>query len=121
MFFANSVSSSDQDVPRWVERAADAGWHHHSHHLTGHTYTTEAHGAALFPTLAQSTGELDIAPHLDAPQTDKSVMMPRRKHTREHHRRERIKAERRERTELIAEEERQRQAWLAQNYEPPPF
>jgi hypothetical protein len=88
---------------------------------TGHTYTTEAHGAALFPTLAQSTGELDIAPHLDAPQTDKSVMMPRRKHTREHHRRERIKAERRERTELIAEEERQRQAWLAQNYEPPPF
>ena len=32
-----------------------------------------------------------------------------------------INQERRERTELIAEEERQRQAWLAANYEPPPF
>jgi len=48
-------------------------------------------------------------------------MMPRRKQTREQYRRERIAAERRERTELIAEEERQRQAWLAANYEPPPF
>ena len=33
----------------------------------------------------------------------------------------RINQERRQRTELIAEEERQRQAWLAANYEPPPF
>ncbi|MDT5323142.1 MAG: hypothetical protein QOF25_4736, partial [Mycobacterium sp.] len=32
-----------------------------------------------------------------------------------------INAERRQRTELIAEEERQRRAWLAANYEPPPF
>ena len=48
-------------------------------------------------------------------------MMPRRKQTREQDRRDRINAERRERTELIAEEERQRQAWLAANYEPPPF
>jgi hypothetical protein len=30
-------------------------------------------------------------------------------------------AERRERIELIAEEERQRRAWLATNYQPPPF
>ena len=37
-----------------------------------------------------------------------------------HNDRDRITAERRERTELIAEEERQRQAWLAAN-EPPPF
>ena len=40
-------------------------------------------------------------------------MMPRRKQTREHDRRDRINAERRERTELIAEEERQHQAWLS--------
>ncbi|MCW2565512.1 MAG: hypothetical protein JWQ31_4072 [Mycobacterium sp.] len=87
---------------------------------TGHTYTTEAHGAAMFPALAQSTGELDLPPNLDMPDTDKSVMMPKRKHTREQDRRDRINQERRQRTELIAEEERQRQAWLA-NYEPPPF
>ena len=48
-------------------------------------------------------------------------MMPKRKQTRDDDRRDRINAERRERTELIAEEERQRQAWLAANYQPPPF
>jgi hypothetical protein len=88
---------------------------------TGHSYTTEAHGASMFPALARSTGELPIPPALDLPDTDRSVMMPRRKQTREQDRRERINAERRERTELIAEEERQRQAWLAADYEPPPF
>jgi hypothetical protein len=88
---------------------------------TGHTYTTEPHGASMFPTLAQPTGELEIQPALDPPDTDRSAMMPRRKQTREQDRRDRINAERRERTELIAEEERQRQAWLAANYEPPPF
>jgi hypothetical protein len=87
---------------------------------TGHTYVTEAHGAALFPTLAQSTGELPL-PTLDEPSSYRAVMMPRRKQTREQNRRDRINQERRERTELIAEEERQRQAWLAANYEPPPF
>jgi len=45
--------------------------------------------------------------------------VPRRKQTRERNRRDRINAERRERTELIAEEQRQRQAWLAAKYEPP--
>jgi Domain of unknown function (DUF222) len=88
---------------------------------TGHVYTTEPHGANMFPALGQSTGEVDIPPHLMPPDTDRSVMMPRRKQTREQDRRDRINAERRERTELIAEEERQRQAWLAANYEPPPF
>jgi hypothetical protein len=88
---------------------------------TGHTYVTQAHGAAMFPTLGQPTGALDIAPALDAPDTDRSVMMPRRKQTRAQDRRDRINQERRQRTELIAEEERQRQAWLAANYEPPPF
>jgi hypothetical protein len=88
---------------------------------TGHTYVSEAHGAAMFPTLAQSTGKPPIASNLNPPETDKSVMMPRRKQTREQDRRDRVNAERRERTELIAEAERQRQAWLAANYQPPPF
>jgi hypothetical protein len=48
-------------------------------------------------------------------------MMPRRKQIGDQDRRDRINQERRQRTELIAEEERQRQAWLAVNYEPPPF
>lgn len=87
---------------------------------TGHTYVSEAHGAALFPTLGQSTGELPL-PTVDEPSPYRDLMMPRRKQTREQNRRERINAERRERTELIAEEERQRQAWLAANYQPPPF
>jgi hypothetical protein len=87
---------------------------------TGHTYVTEPHGAAMFPALAQSTGELPVPP-LDEPSPYRDVMMPRRKQTREQDRRDRINQERRERTELIAEEERQRQAWLAANYEPPPF
>jgi hypothetical protein len=88
---------------------------------TGHTYVTQAHGAAMFPTLGQPTGALDIAPAHEAPDTDRSVMMPRRKQTRAQDRRDRINQERRQRTELIAEEERQRQAWLAANYQPPPF
>ena len=87
---------------------------------TGHTYTTEAHGAALFPTLGQSTGALPLTT-VEEPSPYRSVMMPRRKQTREQNRRDRINAERRERTELIAEEERQRQTWLAETYEPPPF
>jgi uncharacterized protein DUF222 len=87
---------------------------------TGHSYTTEAHGAAMFPALATSTGDLDL-PDVQTPAADRTAMMPRRKQTRAEDRRDRINAERRERTELIAEEERQRQAWLAANYQPPPF
>ncbi len=87
---------------------------------TGHAYTTEPDGGMLFPALAQSTGELTI-PVLDEPTTNRALMMPTRKQTREQDRRDRIAHERRERTELIAEEERQRQAWLAANYDPPPF
>jgi len=87
---------------------------------TAHAYTTEAHGAAMFPALAQSTGELPV-PTLEEPSPYRAVMMPRRKQTRDQNRAQRINAERRERTELMAEEERQRQAWLAANYQPPPF
>jgi hypothetical protein len=37
----------------------------------------------MFPGLAQSTGELDIAPHSVAPEVDGSAMIPRRTQTRE--------------------------------------
>jgi len=88
---------------------------------TGHTYTTEPHGGTMFPALAQSTGELTGLMAVGEESPHRDVMMPRRKQTREQDRRDRINQERHERTELIAEEERQRQAWLAANYEPPPF
>jgi hypothetical protein len=88
---------------------------------TGHIYSTEPHGASMFPALGQPTGELDIPPTGAEAVADRSAMMPRRKQTRDQDRRDRINAERRERTELIAQEEEERQAWLAANYEPPPF
>src|SRR5689334_23964668 len=86
---------------------------------TGHTYTTQAHGAAMFPTLATPTGVLAL-PHTD-PAPARIAMMPRRKQTRAQDRQDRINAERRQRSELIAEEQRQHQAWLASIYKPPPF
>jgi hypothetical protein len=88
---------------------------------TGHVYRTEPHGAAMFPALAQPTGELHIPPHVVPPESDRSAMMPRRKQTRDQDRQARITAERRQRSELIAEQNRQRQAWQAANYQPPPF
>ena len=87
---------------------------------TGHTYRTEAHGASMFRALGQDTGELPL-PTAEEPSPCRDAMMPKRKQTREQDRRDRITNERRQRTELIAEEERQRQAWLAANYQPPPF
>jgi hypothetical protein len=87
---------------------------------TGHLYSTQAHGAALFPTLAQCTGALDL-PTTPPPPADVLAKMPRRRQTREQDRRDRITRERRQRAQLIAQEEQQRQAWLAANYEPPPF
>jgi len=88
---------------------------------TGHTYNTEPHGGAMFSALAQPTGELTGLMAVGEESPHRDVMMPKRKQTREQDRRDRINQERRERTELIAEEERQRQAWLAANYQPPPF
>ena len=88
---------------------------------TGHLYTSAAHGAALFPALGTPTGALDIPRYPEPSEAARWAKMPRRKQTREQNRRDRINAERRERTELIAEEQRQRQAWLAANYQPPPF
>lgn len=91
----------------------------------GCTYSTEAHGAALFPALGLPTGELSPpAGATTDPEPggcDRTAMMPRRKRTRDQERQVRIDAERQQRREIIAEEERQRQAWLAATYEPPPF
>jgi hypothetical protein len=75
----------------------------------------------MFPALAQPTGALNLPPQVVSPEVDRSAMMPRRKQTRDQDRRDRITAERRQRIELIAEEKRQRRAWLAANYQPPPF
>jgi Domain of unknown function (DUF222) len=89
---------------------------------TGHTYVTKPHGAGMFPTLAQSTGELNL-PEPPARSPNRGVMMPTRRQTREQDRRDRINAERRLRAELNTdlEIERQYQAWLAENHDPPPF
>ncbi|MGE2723094.1 DUF222 domain-containing protein, partial [Mycolicibacterium celeriflavum] len=74
---------------------------------TGHVYRSEPHGASMFPALGQSTGVLEVvAPAPENP--DRMAMMPRRRQTREQDRRDRIDAERRRRSELIAEEERRR-------------
>jgi len=87
---------------------------------TGHTYTTESHGGALFPALAHPTADLpdatapDESPHHNA-------MMPTRRQTREQDRHDRITQERRERKALNRQQQRQRQAWLAANHKPPPF
>ncbi|MGA5538319.1 HNH endonuclease signature motif containing protein, partial [Mycolicibacterium nivoides] len=88
---------------------------------TGHTYVTEPHGAGLFPALGQPTGELNL-PEPPAASPDRAAMMPRRRQTREQDRKDRITAERRMRAELNndLEVERQYQAWLAEEYGPPP-
>ncbi|MEE6193508.1 HNH endonuclease signature motif containing protein [Mycolicibacterium sp. 120320] len=87
---------------------------------TGHVYRTEPHGAAMFPTLAQPTPDITVAAPAE-PSAYRSLMMPKRTRTREHDRRDRIAAERRHRAALNTEQEREHQAWLAANYEPPPF
>jgi hypothetical protein len=90
---------------------------------TGHTYLTEPHGAAMFPDLAHPTGDLNL-PAPPAPNTDptRGAKMPKRTQTREQDRQDRINEERRLRAELNndLETERQYQAWLAEQYEPPP-
>ncbi len=87
---------------------------------TGHVYRTEALGGLLFPALATPTAAVETAtPPVTSP--DRVAMMPRRTKTRDQDRADRIKQERRRRLEINAEQERQRQAWLAATYEPPPF
>jgi hypothetical protein len=96
--------------------------HNPIHHLLKTFYTGPGGWCdqQLFGALGQSTGEPAGLMAVGEESPHRDVMMPKRKQTREQDRRDRINQERRERTELIAEEERQRQAWLAENYQPPP-
>ncbi|OBB32676.1 hypothetical protein A5792_13210 [Mycolicibacterium peregrinum] len=92
---------------------------------TGHTYTTEPHGAGMFPTLGQPTGELNLPepqPPSPDPHPNRSAMMPKRSRTREQDRQDRIAEERLLRAELNndLDVERQYHAWLAEEYGPPP-
>ncbi len=87
---------------------------------TGHTYTTEAHGAALFPALAQPTAAV-AASMPTGSSADRGAKMPKRRRTRGQDRAARIKRERQRRLEINAQLERDHQAWLAATYEPPPF
>ena len=48
-------------------------------------------------------------------------MMPTRKQTREHDRRDRIANERRQRKKLSPKKNNYEKEWLAADYEPPPF
>lgn len=92
---------------------------------SGHLYSTDAHGAALFPVLGQSTGALNLPPYMPDPDLERTATMPRRSRTRAQARRERINAERRQRAQLINEQQqqqqRQQQAWQAEKHDPPPF
>ena len=88
---------------------------------SGQLNTTHPGSRMLFPALCKPTAPISAPAYTPSVGTSRALMMPRRKQTREQDRRDRINAERRQRSELIAEEERQRQAWLAANYEPPPF
>ncbi|HEX2289206.1 MAG TPA: HNH endonuclease signature motif containing protein [Pseudonocardiaceae bacterium] len=88
---------------------------------SGHTFTTTAHGAALFPALGQPTGWLDIGSPPPDNGADRLALMPRRTQTRDQNRRDRITAERRQQSQLIAQRQRQQQAWQAKTYQPPPF
>ncbi|CRZ18109.1 HNH endonuclease signature motif containing protein [Mycolicibacterium neworleansense] len=90
---------------------------------TGHTYTTEPHGAAMFPTLATPTGNLHLPePQAPTPNSNRGAKKPKRSRTREQDRQDRIAEERRLRAELNNDlaYERHYQAWLAEEYGPPP-
>ncbi|MFV8170202.1 HNH endonuclease signature motif containing protein [Mycolicibacterium peregrinum] len=90
---------------------------------TGHTHITEPHGAGLFPTLAQPTGDLNLPePEPQAAHPGRAAKMPKRSRTREQDRQDRIAEERRLRAELNNDlaTERDYQAWLAEEYGPPP-
>ncbi len=89
---------------------------------TGHTYTTEPHGAALFEDLATPTGDLNLTDPPPEPGPNRCAKMPKRSRTREQDRQDRITEERRLRAEFNNDlaHEHAYQAWLAEEYEPPP-
>ncbi|AMO59669.1 protein of uncharacterised function DUF222 [Mycolicibacterium phlei] len=88
---------------------------------TGHLYIHQPHGAAMFPALAQETGDLNIkaAPQPDV--RDRIALMPPRKRSYDDEKRKRIRTERRQRAQLTTKQQHQHQAKLATNDKPPPF
>lgn len=61
----------------------------------GRIYITRPGSRSLFPALCRSTGELPTpTPSQDKPVGDRTLMMPKRKHTRAQNRAQAIKAER---------------------------
>ncbi|NOQ00318.1 HNH endonuclease, partial [Mycolicibacterium fortuitum] len=83
---------------------------------TGHTYTTEPHGGALFDDLATPTGNLHHPDPPPAPGPNRCTKMPKRSRSREQDRQDRITEERRLRAEFNNDlaHERAYQAWLAE-------
>jgi hypothetical protein len=61
---------------------------------SGQTYATRPGSRLLLPSLCLPTGELPTAPTIDRPPTDRGLMMPKRRRTREQDRAYRIDAER---------------------------
>lgn len=81
----------------------------------GQTYTTHPGSRILFPALCRPTAPITRCqtPHTAEP-TNRALMMPRRKQTREQHR-----------TQAINDERRHNQPWaaerIAERNKPPPF
>lgn len=90
---------------------------------TGHAYSTEPAGAALFGGLAQPVGDAVTAGGTGPPGPGRGLAMPTRARTREQDRQARIDRERHQRHEINAERARAHAAHLAyiEANHPPPF
>jgi hypothetical protein len=88
---------------------------------TGHEYVTKPGGSLYFPALAVPTGALILPTGTPPPDRNRGLMMPARRQTRAQDRAARIGWERGINEARIAAERRKHEAWLAANYEPPPF
>ena len=85
----------------WLERQSPGGTVTFTA-PTGHRYTTQPAGAALFPVLSVPTGALDVTARARPPALDRGLRMPVRQRTRDQEHRSRIDRERRLRAKLNA-------------------
>jgi hypothetical protein len=67
---------------------------------TGHVYTTEPAGSALFPGLSAPTGRIKVQAGKGPPGDNRGVAMPTRQRSRDQERQARIESERRQRAEI---------------------
>lgn len=90
---------------------------------TGHRYTTDPAGAALFPALSVPTGEPVAATVIGSVAANRGLAMPTRSRTREADRRARIERERRLRGEIDADKVQAHVVRVAEieAIDPPPF